>query len=116
VTVLGSRRTRYVAVLLVGRLADTLTTRYGLAQAGVYERNPFVAWLLGAFGPNVGLLVANAIAVGLVVFLGELGVRYCRERALEDAHAARVLAVCYLPFAAVSFGAAVHNVRVIAAA
>lgn len=115
--VLDSRRALYVAVLLAGRLADSATTRYGLAQPGVYESNPVVAWQVARFGPDAGLLVANVLAIGLVVGLGELGVRLSRRRAREDdGDVGRVLALCYLPYAVVSFGAALHNLRVIAAA
>lgn len=113
---LGTRRTGYVAVLLAGRVADSATTLYGLSIPGIYECNPTVAWLVAALGPGAGLLVANVVAVGLVVLVGEVGVRYCRRSDREAASVPLALAVCYLPFAVVSFGAAVHNLRVIAAA
>lgn len=112
----GSRRGQYVLVLLFGRAADSATTLYGLAQPGVYERNPVVASLIGTYGPELGLLVANALAVGLVVLAAEAGLRTCRRSGVEDGLAAAVVAVCYLPFAVVSFAAALYNLGVIAVA
>lgn len=110
-----SRRGLYAALLLLGRVADSTTTLYGLAQPGVYERNPVVAWLLGTLGPGTGLLVANVLAVGAVVAAAEVVVRLSRRGAVDDGVAALAVALCYLPFALVSFVAAVHNVGVIAA-
>lgn len=113
---LHSRRVLYVAVLLGGRIADSATTAYGLTLPGVYERNPAVAWLIDLFGAGGGLFVANVLAVGAVVLAAEVGVRVCRRAGLEDGSAALVLGSCYLPFAVTSFGAALYNIQVIAAA
>lgn len=108
-----TRRGEYVAVLLLGRAADSATTLYGLAQPGVYERNPAVAWLLDAFGTGAGLVVANVLAVGAVVVAAEVAVRLARRGAVDEGVAALAVALCYLPFAVVSFVAAVHNVGII---
>lgn len=102
----------YVPVLLVGRLADTVTTIYGLTVAGVYERNAFVAALIEAIGPAPGMLVANVLSIATVVLVVEIGVA-----SIDADGAARerlVVEVGYLPAVVLSFGAAAYNVGVIA--
>lgn len=111
---LESRRLRYAAVLLVGRVADSATTAYGLTLPGVYERNPAVAWLMDALGAGGGLLVANLLSVGAVVLAAEAGARACRHDGLDDRHVTLVRGACYLSFGLASLAVAAHNVAVIA--
>lgn len=107
----------YVLPLIVGRLADTVTTLHGLSLAGIYERNPLVAALIEALGPGAGILVANVISIGVVLLAVEIGVAAVGEDLgrielrVEEHH---VLEVAYLPAVALSFGAAVNNLVVIA--
>lgn len=138
------RHAPYVPVLLVGRLADTATTLYGLTIAGVYERNVVVASLIESFGPGGGLTVANLCSIAAVVIVVEAGVAARRRRrrkavALADGGSAStdggaggtrsgpsadggvlterlVVELGYLPSVALSFGAAAWNVGVLAAA
>lgn len=111
------RHAPYVLPLLVGRLADTTTTLYGLSVAGIYERNPIVAELIHSLGAGGGMLVANLISVALVVFVVELAVLAVEsdDGGIDWPVSERfVLEVGYLPAVALSFGAAVYNVGVIA--
>lgn len=104
----------YVPVLLVGRLADTVTTLYGLRISGIYERNALVASMIEVFGAGAGMLLANLFSILTVVIVVELGISILgsdgpvRERAVVE--------VGYLPAVALSFGAAAYNVGIIAMA
>jgi hypothetical protein len=109
----------YVPLLLVGRLADTATTLYGLQIGGVYERNAAVAWLMEAFGPGGGMLLSNLVSIAVVVVVVELGVASVRpERGgIEWPVSERlVVELGYLPAVVLSLGAASYNLGVIAAA
>lgn len=110
-----SRRTEYLTLLLAGRTADSLTTLYGLAQPGVYERNPVVAALIAELGPLAGIAVMNLCAVLTVALATEAGVWVTRRQNADERTVRTVRAIGYLPYAAVSFGAAVYNVRLLLA-
>lgn len=118
VSTLVDRHGPYVPALLVGRLADTATTLYGLSVTGIYERNPLVAELIELLGPAGGMFVANLVTIAVVVGVVELAVATVRPNGndgLEWPFSERfVLEVGYLPAVVLSFGAAVHNVGLIA--
>lgn len=118
VSTLLDRHGPYVPALLVGRLADTATTLYGLSVAGIYERNPLVAELIHQLGPAGGMLVANLVSVAMVILTVELAVLTISpetNRGIDWPLSERfVLEVGYLPAVALSFGAAIYNVGVIA--
>jgi hypothetical protein len=109
----------YVPLLLVGRLADTATTIYGLQLGGVYERNAVVARLMEAFGPGGGMLVSNLLSIAVVVIVVEVAVASVRpERGgIEWPVSERlVVELGYLPAVILSLGAASYNLGVIAMA
>lgn len=108
-----SRRTEYLALLLAGRVADSLTTLYGLAQPGVYERNPLVASLIADWGPVVGITLVNVCALAAVVLATESGVRLARRQTADPRAVRAIRRIGYLPYAVVSFGAAVYNLRLL---
>lgn len=108
----------YLPPLLVGRLADTTTTLYGLTVAGLYERNPLVAALIEAFGPGGGMLFSNLLTATLVAVTVEVAITAVgpeRSGGIDWSVSERfVLDVGYLPAVALSFGAALYNVGLIA--
>lgn len=112
------RHAPYVAPLVLGRLADTATTLYGLTVTGIYERNPLVAGLIDALGPGTGMLLANLVSIATIVVAVEVGlaiaapVRDTVEWPVEK----HLMEIGYLPAVAVSFVAAIHNLGVIAVA
>jgi len=118
VSALLDRHAPYVAPLVLGRLADTATTLYGLTVAGIYERNPFVAALIEAFGPGVGMLLANLVSIAAIVAAVEIGLSVAGpvRDAVEWPVEKHLLDIGYLPAVIVSFLAAIHNVGVIAIA
>ncbi|GAB3679350.1 hypothetical protein GCM10028857_00580 [Salinarchaeum chitinilyticum] len=115
---LFDRHAPYVAPLVLGRLADTATTLYGLTIAGIYERNPLVAGLIDALGPGVGMLLANLVSVAVIVAAVETGLAIADPvRDTVDWRVEKHLFdIGYLPAVAVSFFAAIHNLGVIALA
>lgn len=103
------------AVVLAAQAADSATTLYGLRTHGVRERNPILAVLVEQIGPVLGLLLGNVLALGLLVTSVELGAQYCREHAVSETRVRLFRACSYATFAVLSFAAAVHNLRVLAA-
>ena len=107
----------YVLPLLVGRLADTVTTLYGLTIAGVYERNVFVALLIEEVGPAGAMLVANCLSIAIVMIAVEWGVvMVAREGVPGDRRVTErvIVEFGYLPAIGLSFAAAAYNLGVIA--
>ena len=100
----------------MGQFADSATTLYGLEVAGAYERNPIVRHLVEQLGVGLGLLLANLVALALLVTAVEVGARCCRELAVPESKVRLLRAGGYGFFATCSFGAALHNLRVLAAA
>ncbi|AGN02222.1 hypothetical protein L593_11385 [Salinarchaeum sp. Harcht-Bsk1] len=113
------RHAPYALPLVVGRLADTVTTLYGLRIAGIYERNAVVAALMEDLGRTEGMLVANVISIAIVLLTVEIGVALVAsddgpgELQLSERV---VVEVGYLPAIGLSFAAATYNVGVIAMA
>lgn len=103
-----------LAALLVGRLADTVTTVYGLSRTGVEESNPVPAAAIAELGTVAGLVAVNVLAVGAVVVATELGVHHTRRHGVPDHRVLQIRALGYVPYAAVSFGAAGYNALLLA--
>lgn len=107
---------RALLLVLAGRTADSITTLYGLQTDGVYERNPVARLVFDQLGQLPGLVVSNLLALGLLVVGVELGVQACRAGTVPECRIRLLRVGSYLGFAAVSFLAAVHNLRVLAGA
>lgn len=100
--------------VVTGQVADTATTLYGLQMRGVREQNPILAVVIERLGAWPGLLLANVLALTLLVASVELGAQYCREQAVPEQRVRLFRACGYAIFALCSFAAAAHNLRILA--
>jgi hypothetical protein len=108
---------RYVHLLAVSKLADSVTTAVGLlAVPGLAEGNPAIRALIARLGVLPALAVVTVGVVVLVVATTEAGVR-CSQR-LDGSPRTRGLirSLGYLPLSALFLAAAVHNAVLLARA
>lgn len=107
---------RALLLVVAGQSADVATTLYGLRRPDLYERNPLARFMFEQLGQLPGLVVGNLLALALLVVGVELGARTCRSMSLPE-HQVQLLRVgSYATFAAVSFFAAAHNLRLLVTA
>jgi hypothetical protein len=74
------RRYRWaVAILLIGALADMLTTIVNLARFGtVAEVHPAMRIMAELYGVQAGIIVGTVVRVLVVLFVASLWTRWCR--------------------------------------